>query len=154
MKGSEWSPIIPHSSVLAQGFREVWYLLSNTRGGRTQTLVPLLAYYLKIDWLIDLTETERERMSRGRGRERLSSWLPNEQRAPCGTQSQDPETWAEIKSQMLNQLSHQGSLPLCILCLHFLDILFWEWPRLSFEHKHSVQQNDGYGDMHSLDVFF
>ena len=55
----------------------------------------------------------RERVSRGeRGQsERISSRLHAGQGARCGTQSHDPEivTWAKIKSQRLNQLSHPGT---------------------------------------------
>ena len=56
---------------------------------------------------------EREQ-ARGRTDGDRETWsrLPTEHRAQHGTQSQDPEimTWAEIKSQLLNWLSHEGTL--------------------------------------------
>ena len=64
-----------------------------------------------IDWLIDLTG----RAWVGGGaeeKERISSRLPTESRASFKAGSHDPETmtWAEIKSQAFNQLSHPGPL--------------------------------------------
>ena len=63
-----------------------------------------------------MREREREignavrRGQRKRERERLSSWLPTEHRVGGRAASQDPEimTWAKIKSQSLNWLSHPG----------------------------------------------
>ena len=59
---------------------------------------------------------ERERESalkwEERHREReSSSWLPAEHRGWLGPQSQNPEirTWAKIKSQTLNWMSHPGA---------------------------------------------
>ena len=61
-------------------------------------------------------ERERERESesehtrkKGRGRERILSRLHAQCRAWCRAQSHEPGivTWAEIKSQTLNWLSHQ-----------------------------------------------
>ena len=51
-------------------------------------------------------------MERGAEGERESlEKLPTEHRVQRGAQSQDPEimTWAEIKCQLLNQLSHPGN---------------------------------------------
>ena len=50
--------------------------------------------------------------SRRRGRERLPSRLHAQRRAWHGARSHNPETitWAEIKSRMLNWLSHPGVL--------------------------------------------
>ena len=57
---------------------------------------------------------------RGRGRERIPSILCTEHGAQCGASSRNPEimTWADIKSQMLNFLSHPGA-PI----LFFFDII-------------------------------
>ena len=54
---------------------------------------------------------ERGRRWGGSAGERNSSKLPTEYRARCGSGSHNPEimTWAEIKSGMLNRLSHPGA---------------------------------------------
>ena len=60
-----------------------------------------------------------------RGRERIISRFRAQQGAHYGARSHDPEimTWADIRSQMLNWLSHLGA-PKC----HY----FFEWPWESY----------------------
>ena len=78
--------------------------------------VQLLAYYIMSSFFFKkdlfILEREREQERAGRGAERISSRLPIEYGAWCGAQSQDPEimTWAKIKSQLINWLSHPGAL--------------------------------------------
>ena len=61
----------------------------------------------------------RER-GRRRGKERIQSGLPSEHGAHCGLGWPPPKITAEIKSWMLNRLSHPGApiflLFFCVLC--------------------------------------
>ena len=78
-----------------------------------QFLVFFLFSFFKKDLFTYLRGRERERF-RGAVEEgeRISSRLPTECGAWHGAWSHDPEimTWAEIKSWMLNRLSHPGAL--------------------------------------------
>ena len=70
-------------------------------------------------------ERENERAWVG-GRDRGTSRLPTEYWAQHGAWSHNPEimTWAEIKSQMLNQLSHPGAPIITILLTMFPMMYF------------------------------
>ena len=77
----------------------------------TQAPLPLLNYSVKIYLFI----LERAPAWVGGGAkeegENYLSRLPAQLGAPHGSWSQDPEnvTWAKIKNQLLNQLSHSGT---------------------------------------------
>ena len=95
--------------------------------------------FLKIFLFIYLTEKEREITSRQRER---GSRIPTEQRARCGTRSQDPEimTWAEGSglTHWATQVSPSGSFFntlrfICEKMFMYLSEIEHEWGRAEGE---------------------
>ena len=77
----------------------LFLLVKNSQGFPVSLIFDLNKFFL------------RESVSRGRGRERISSKLHAQLGAWCRARSHDHETmtWAKIKGQKLNWLSHPGT---------------------------------------------
>ena len=90
---------------------------------------------------------EKSMSRRGEGGAGILSRLHAQGRVRHGAQSRDPGimTWAEIKSQMLNRLSHPGAMfysNIAIYIYRYIYISYW----LCFSEEHWLiqWQNESY----------